>query len=210
MIVLPTLFHQARKHIQDSIPYVVHGQQRVRRMPREYKDNPTPAQLLNRQRIKTLTALYRSLIPVLQRGYPERPRTYSILNAFNHANNPHAFNTIQGVAVLDYSKLRIATGTIPLVRFERVHHVAGNAYAVRLRYSVTISAASEQHTVTLVAVNHDTRATATATAPLQQRTDMVIFMPYDAPAAITLYAYVLSGSGSKASDSTAYTDYYSL
>ena len=81
-------------------------------MPRDVKST---AQLLHRASFKLIVDAYDSFGGITDKGFPGRPRTYSPYNAFMKANMSSAIDKSSGIPVIDYSKLVVSEGSLPVV-----------------------------------------------------------------------------------------------
>jgi len=81
-------------------------------MPRNVNSS---AQQLQRACFKLVVDAYESLGGIAENGFPGRPRTYSPFNAFVKANLSSAVDKSGITPVIDYTKLVIASGTLPAI-----------------------------------------------------------------------------------------------
>jgi len=81
-------------------------------MPRNVNSS---AQQQQRACFKLVVDAYESLGGIAENGFPGRPRTYSPFNAFVKANLSSAVDKSGITPVIDYTKLVIASGTLPAI-----------------------------------------------------------------------------------------------
>lgn len=108
--------------IDKEIHYKRFGRTYTRRLPAEYNDRQSEAQLRQRALFKTrqrLSALYGT---ILQRGLTKEAHQEGMTEAnyFSRLNN-HLFHYEDGEVHVDYAALRLASGPLPVVDITEFH-----------------------------------------------------------------------------------------
>jgi hypothetical protein len=95
--------------------YVHRGQNVISAKAFNRKDANTEAQQAHRASFKLIADVYQSLGGYAESGFPVRPAKQSAYNSFVSVNLPNAIDTSGQIPVIDYSKLQVAKGSLPLV-----------------------------------------------------------------------------------------------
>ncbi len=109
------LFSGMRQSIGNLVTTVCNGQNVVRSkvfMPRNVN---SIAQQMQRASFKLIVEAYDSFGGITDEGFPGRPKTFSPYNAFVKANLGSAIDKSGGVPMIDYSKLIVSEGSLPVV-----------------------------------------------------------------------------------------------
>ena len=114
-------------------------------MPKNVK---SPAQLNHRAIFKLVVDTYDSFGGITDLGFPGRPKVLSPYNAFMLANMPHAVDTSGAVPVIDYTKLVITEGSLPVVT---VTTAVCGATGITLSYKTSITTPKVKATDEIVA-----------------------------------------------------------
>ena len=91
------------------------GQNIIRSKAFNQQDAKTEAQQKQRGGFKMLAEEYVTFGGVTDQGFPENPKGMSAYNLFMAANLPGAIDKSGAESVIDYSKLKIADGSLPPV-----------------------------------------------------------------------------------------------
>lgn len=105
--------------------YVHRGQNVVSAKAFNRKDANTVSQKAQRASFKLIAEAYQSLAGFAEKGYPVRPTKQSAYNAFMAVNLPGAIDNSGEFPVIDYSRLQMAKGTLPVVTLIAVTLSAG-------------------------------------------------------------------------------------
>lgn len=114
-IVQNPIMGQMRKSFANVNTYVHKGQNVVSAKSFNRKDANSAAQQAQRASFKLIADAYQSLGGFAESGFPVRPATQSAYNCFMSLNLPNAIDATGEIPVIDYSKLQIAKGSLPLV-----------------------------------------------------------------------------------------------
>ena len=95
--------------------YKLGGQNIVRVKAFHPKNANTIRQQHHRACFKLLVKVYRVFGGMTDLGFPNRPANQSTYNAFMAANLPNAIDTTSDVPKIDFRKLVVASGTLPMV-----------------------------------------------------------------------------------------------
>ena len=114
-IVQNPIMGQMRKSFANVNTYVHKGQNVVSAKSFNRKDANSAAQQAQRSSFKLIADAYQSLGGFAESGFPVRPATQSAYNFFMSLNLPNAIDSTGDIPVIDYSKLQIAKGSLPLV-----------------------------------------------------------------------------------------------
>jgi len=99
------------------------------------KDANSPAQQLQRASFKLIGDEYQSFGGIVDEGFAERPMGQTAYNQFMATNLPEAIDRSGAVPAIDYSKLLVASGSLPqVVVAEGVIDAAG----IRVSYQTNV------------------------------------------------------------------------
>ena len=91
------------------------GQNVIRSKAFTHKDANSDAQKKHRSLFKELSGVYASFASLVADGFPGRPKNQSPYNAFIAANLSEAVDRSGEIPEIDYSRLVLSKGTLPLV-----------------------------------------------------------------------------------------------
>ncbi|HEY5593431.1 MAG TPA: DUF6266 family protein [Paludibacter sp.] len=89
------------------------GQNIIRAKAFNQQDAKTESQVKQRTSFKMIAEEYVTFGGVTDMGFPEKPKNQSAYNLFMAANLPGAIDSSGSEAVIDYSKLVVANGSLP-------------------------------------------------------------------------------------------------
>jgi hypothetical protein len=127
---------QMRKSMANFTTYVYKGQNIIRSKAFNPKDANTELQKVQRASFKLIVNAYQSLGGFADNGFPLRPDTQSVYNAFVAANLLSAIDNTGTIPVIDYRKMLIAKGTLQGVK---VTSAVVNASGITVNYATNLS-----------------------------------------------------------------------
>ena len=193
---------EMRQSMANFVTTTCHGQNVIRKKVFKPRNVNSLAQQRQRESFKLIVDLYESFGGITDEGFPGRPRTYSPYNAFMKANLDTAINNTGAVPVVDYTKLRVAEGSLPRVV---VNSGTVGATGITLSYETDTEVARVSATDQVVAFA--LLAKGSLLMARQVRGNMAtntILLPYTGVLAadvVCCYLFILNKDGSKVSDS---------
>ncbi len=178
------------------------GQNIIRSKAFNPKDAKTEAQLKQRGGFKLVSEEYKTFGGVVDQGFPERQIGQSAYNLFMAANLSVAVDKSEAEVVIDYSKLVIAKGSLPVVTING-GSIDASGIMVRYQTNLKIPKVSAMDEVVVVAKT----ISGELLVESQQRgtqPEGSILLPYPGLQAADLaccYLFVCNADGSKASGS---------
>jgi hypothetical protein len=114
-IVQNPIMGQMRKSFANINTYVHKGQNVVSSKAFNRKDANTDSQKAHRASFKLIGDAWVWVCPFAENGLLNRPQSQSTYNVFMALNLPGAIDSSGEVPVIDFTKLQIASGTLPAV-----------------------------------------------------------------------------------------------
>ncbi len=193
---------EMRRSMANFVTTVYRGQNIIKKkvfMPRNVN---SPAQQDQRASFKLIVDAYNSFGGITDEGFPGRPRTYSPYNAFVEANLNSAIDNTGDTPVIDYSKLRVSDGSLPVLV---INGSTTGAAGITITYESDLHTPKVDATDQIVAfVKLKKGSLLVARQARGKDAISTILIPYPGIAAadvVCCYAYVLNEDGTKVSKS---------
>jgi len=183
--------------------YTCHGQNVIASKAFNKKDAHTVSQIAQRAGFKLMLKEYRSFGGILRTNFPDKLITESAYNFFMRINLPEAINKTSGVPVIDYSKLQMSKGGLPLVK---VTGAAAGAAGIVVSFKSNLSIADVSATDQIVAFGKTKEGELIIARQVRGNQELSsILIPYPGIKAddmVCCYVLVTSEDGKQVSDST--------
>jgi hypothetical protein len=183
--------------------YVHRGQNVISSKAFNRKDANTEAQQAHRNGFKLISELNQSIGGFIESGLPVRPEKQSTYNYFMALNLPNAIDNSGDVAVVDYSLLQIAKGSLPGVNVLSAT-VANNAITLECDsyFGYTTNAVAEDRITVLCRTKNGALYFTKQARGSDTTCQVVVTVPAATKENIEfVYAFVTSADGKKASNS---------
>ena len=168
-------------------------------MPRNVN---SAAQQNHRASFKLIVDAYDSFGGITDEGFPGRPRTYSPYNAFMEANLNSAIDNTGDTPVIDYSKLRVSDGSLPVLV---INGSTTGAAGITITYESDLDTPKVDATDQIVAFVKLKKGSLLVARQVRGKDAIsTILISYPGIAAtdvVCCYAYVLNEDGTKVSKS---------
>lgn len=148
------LFGAMRKSMANFITYTRDGQNIIRSKAFRPRDPKTKAQLAHRAGFKLMSNSFQlyGTIPAL--GFVERKKNLTVYNAFMAANVSKAIDKTGDEPVIDYTKLIVSKGSLPIIQVIDCV-VDANTITVRFNNNIGLPKVSDTDDVALLIVYND-------------------------------------------------------
>ena len=193
---------EMRRSMANFVTTVYRGQNIIKKkvfMPRNVN---SPAQQDQRASFKLIVDAYNSFGGITDEGFPGRPRTYSPYNAFMEANLNSAIDNTGGTPVIDYSKLIVSNGSLPVLV---INGSTTGAAGITITYESDLDAPKVDATDQIVAFMKLKKGSLLVARQARGNAAIsTILIPYPGITAtdvVCCYAYVLNEDGTKVSKS---------
>src|ERR1035437_3104216 len=112
---IPSALGNLRGSMAGFVCYTHNGETIVRTKPSHPTVSKTDKQIATREGFKLIANAYKSFKEIVNIGFPDRSKNLTPYNKFMTANVSTAIDRSGNVSVIDYSKLTLSSGYLPMV-----------------------------------------------------------------------------------------------
>ena len=193
---------EMRQSMANFVTTVCRGQNIIKAKVFKPRNVNSIAQQLQRASFKLIVEAYDSFGGITDDGFPGRPKTFSPYNAFVKANLGSAIDKSGGVPMIDYSKLIVSEGSLPVVG---VVDATIGATGITLTYETDTDTPKELASDQIVAFVKTTKGSLKVARQVRGKqavTPLLISSPgITAADVVCCYVFAVNAEGTKVSNS---------